>query len=96
MNCKRSESIIEKAERLKANSRVIIIRKELALVIGDHDTHKVTKLGLKWACDCKWGRYRGAWKDCAHIVAVKRARVDPASQIAVSRLADLLMEATVG
>jgi hypothetical protein len=40
MNCRQSESVIEKAERLKATSRVIIIRKELALVIGDNDTYK--------------------------------------------------------
>ena len=96
MNCKQTESVIEKAERLKATSRVIIIRKELALVIGDSDTYKVTKHGDQWSCDCKWGRYRGAWRDCSHVVAVKRARIDPASQVAVSRLADILMEANVG
>ena len=96
MNCRQSESITEKAERLRANSRVIVIRNELAIVIGDHDTHKVTKQGPKWSCDCKWGQYRGAWREHAHIVAAKQARKDLLGQAVVARLADWLMEADVG
>ena len=95
MDKKRYESISEKANRLNENHRVILIGFATALVIGDHDTHKVEKKGNRWSCDCKWKRHQG-WRDCSHIVAVKGARKDPSSQIAVARLADLLMEANVG
>ena len=95
--CQRNyESTTDKALRLIENHRVILTGFGTALVIGDNDTYKVTKHGDQWSCDCKWGRYRGAWRYCSHVVAVKRARIDPASQVAVSRLADILMEANVG
>lgn len=90
------ESIPDKAQRLKANFRVILVRAGLALVIGDHGTYKVEKGCSRWSCDCKRGRYRGAWRECSHILAVKSARKDPASQEPVARLADWLMEAQVG
>lgn len=96
MKTEQLESIPEKAARLKNNSRVIIIGREKVLVIGDTDTHKVEKKGLKWACDCRWYKCRGAWQDCSHILAAKQARKDPSSQVAVTRLADWLMEADFG
>ena len=53
MKTKKFESISEKAARLKANSRVIIIGHGKVLVIGDDDTYKVEKHGLNWSCTCK-------------------------------------------
>jgi predicted nucleic acid-binding Zn finger protein len=95
--CQRNyESTTDKALRLSENHRVILTGFVMALVIGDNDTYQVEKNGLQWSCDCKWAKFRGAWKDCSHIIAVKRARKEPQSQVAVARLADLLMEAKVG
>ena len=95
--CQRNyESKNEKAERLLENHRVILTGFRKAMAIGDHQTYLVEKKGSQWSCDCKWGCYRGAWTDCSHVIAVKRARKDPLSQAPVARLADLLMEAKVG
>ena len=95
--CQRNyESTIDKAVRLIENHRVILTGFGTGLVIGDHDTYQVEKKGLHWSCDCKWARVRGHLKDCSHIVTVKRARKEPQSQVAVAKLADLLMEAQVG
>lgn len=90
------ETTKDKANRLIENHRVILTGFGTALVIGDHDTYKVEKKGLHWTCDCKWARFRGHLKDCSHIVAVKKARKEPESQMVVARLADLLMESQVG
>ena len=91
------ESIQEKATRLREHRRVIVIGHTRVLVIGDHDTYIVAKEGLKWTCDCKWGRrHHGPWKGCSHIVAARQARKDLNGQAVVARLADWLMEANVG
>lgn len=90
------ESISQKADRLKGNYRVILTGLCDALVIGDHDTYTVTRLGSRWNCSCPWGRYRGHWKDCSHVVAVKRARKDPMSQAPVARLAEMLVSTQAG
>ncbi|MBI3927908.1 MAG: SWIM zinc finger family protein [Armatimonadetes bacterium] len=87
------ETVPEKAERLKKNYRVILTTPGDALVIGDHDTYEVRRPGARWTCTCPWGKYRGHLKDCSHIVAVRRALDDPASQIPVGRLADILIAA---
>ena len=95
--CQRNyESTNDKALRLLENHRVILTGFQKAVVIGDHQTYLVEKKGDIWTCDCKWGRYQGAWKDCSHVIAVKKARKDPLGQAPVARLADLLMEAKVG
>lgn len=96
MKNKQTESIQEKADRLRENHRVIVVGHEKVLVIGDNDTYLVQKKGITWSCDCNWGRFRGAWKSCAHVVAAKQARKDPLGQATVARLADWLMEAKVG
>lgn len=88
------ESISQKADRLKKSYRVILTGGSEALVIGDHDTYRVSRLlGDRWRCTCPWGRYRGHWKECSHVVAVKRARKDPSSQAPVIRLAGILATA---
>ena len=84
------ETVSEKADRLKTNYRVILTGFNEAVVIGDHDTYHIKKT-RKWACTCPWGRYRSNWKDCSHVVAVKRALDDPACQAPVARLADLIV-----
>ena len=86
------ETISEKADRLNGNYRVILTGYHQALVIGDHDTYNV-KRDRNWECTCRWGRYRGRWKHCSHVVAVQRALKDPSSQAPVARLADLLLRA---
>lgn len=84
------ETISQKADRLKQSHRVILLRGDHALVIGDHDTYDVKRHFGHWRCQCRWARYRGHWQDCAHVIAVRRAWKDPASQVPVARLADLL------
>lgn len=87
------ETVPQKAERLKKNYRVIITHFSEAIVIGDHDTYKVSHNGGRWTCSCPWGRHKGHWKSCSHVLAAKQAMNDPASQAPVARLADLLIEA---
>ena len=83
------ETVTEKADRLKANCRVILVGQNRALVIGDTDTYQVEK-PQRWTCTCPWGRYRGRWSHCSHVLAVLRALRDPGSQAPVARLADML------
>lgn len=84
------KSISEKAERLNKNHRVILLSDVKALVIGDHDTYDVIKLSFRWSCNCQWGRFKSHWTDCSHVVAVRKALKDPASQAPVARLAEIL------
>ena len=86
------ETVAEKAFRLKTNHRVIILGGDSAIVIGDHDTYGVNRLGSCWFCSCPWGRQEAVINHCSHVVATKMARKDPASQEPVARLADLLMK----
>ncbi len=87
------KTISQKADRLHKNYRVILLAPGQALVIGDHDTYDVTKLSFRWKCNCLWGRYKGQWSDCSHVVAVRKALLDPGSQAPVARLAELLQSA---
>ena len=87
------KSIQEKADRLKQNYRVILLGPGQALVIGDHDTYDVIKLSYRWSCNCQWGRFKSHWTDCSHVVAVRKALKDPASQAPVARLAEILHDA---
>ena len=84
------ETISKKADRLKANFRVILLSGTRAVVIGDHDTYEVVRVGSKWSCNCQWGRLKSHWADCSHVVSVRRALRDPSSQVPVARLADLV------
>ena len=86
------KTITDKAERLKKNYRVILLGPGQALVIGDHDTYDLTKLSYRWSCNCPWGRHKGRWSECSHVVAVHKAMLDPHSQAPVARLAGLLQE----
>ena len=86
-------AISDKADRLCASHRVILLGAGKALVIGDHDTYDVVKLSFRWTCNCLWGRFKSHWCDCSHIVAVRRALKDSSSQVPVARLADLLHNA---
>lgn len=86
------ETVAEKAYRLKSNHRVILLEPDSAIVIGDHDTYGVNRLGSCWFCSCPWGRKEETYKHCSHVLATKLARKDPASQEPVARLADLLMK----
>jgi hypothetical protein len=86
------KSITDKADRLKKNYRVILLGPGQALVIGDHDTYDVTRLSFRWSCNCLWGRHKGHWSECSHVVAVRKALLDPESQAPVARLAGLLQE----
>lgn len=86
------KTIREKADRLKQNYRVILLGPGQALVIGDHDTYDVTMLSYRWSCNCPWGRHKGRWAECSHVVAVREAQHDPQSQKPVARLAGLLRE----
>lgn len=79
-----------KADRLVQNHRVILFGPNQAVVIGDHDTYTVEKRVQAWSCTCPWARFRGHWSHCSHIVAVKRAQKNPASQTPVARLAEML------
>ncbi|MBS2039156.1 hypothetical protein JST97_29505 [bacterium] len=87
------KSISEKADRLNKNHRVILLSDVKALVIGDHDTYDVIKLSFRWSCNCQWGRFKSHWADCSHVVAVRTALKDPASQAPVARLAEILHDA---
>ena len=84
------ETISKKADRLKANFRAILLSGTHAVVIGDHDTYEVVRVGSKWTCNCLWGRLKSHWADCSHVVSVRRALQDPNSQAPVARLADML------
>ena len=84
------ETISNKADRLKSNFRAILLSGTQAIVIGDHDTYNVVRVGPKWSCNCKWGRLKSHWADCSHVVSVRRALKDPSSQVPVARLADLV------
>lgn len=86
------KTVTDKAERLKKNYRVILVAPGQALVIGDHDTYDVTQLSFRWSCNCPWGRRKGRWSDCSHVMAVRQAQMDPTSQGPVARLAGLLQE----
>ena len=86
------KTIKEKADRLKQNYRVILLGPGQALVIGDHDTYDVTRLSFRWSCNCPWGRHKGRWAECSHVVAVRQAELDPKSQAPVAKLAGLLQE----
>ena len=86
------KTVTDKADRLKKNYRVILTGPGQALVIGDHDTYDVTKLSFRWSCNCPWGKHRGRWSECSHVVAVRQAQMDPHSQAPVARLAGLLHE----
>lgn len=90
MKTEQRETVSQKADRLKDANRVILFGADQAVVIGDHDTYGVRRRGSRWTCDCPWGRYRGHWKACSHVTAVKRARKDPMSQAPVARLARIL------
>ncbi len=90
MNC---NTVNEKANRLHKNYRVILLAPGQALVIGDHDTYDVTKLSFRWKCNCRWGRFKGHWSECSHVKAVRKALLDPSSQVPVARLAQLLQSA---
>ena len=84
------ETISTKAERLKTNFRVILLAGNQAIVVGDHDIYDVIRVGQKWTCNCRWGRYKSHWSLCSHVVAVRRALHDPSSQVPVARLAEML------
>ena len=86
------KTVTDKADRLKKNYRVILMGPGQALVIGDHDTYDVTNLPFRWSCNCPWGRHKGRWSECSHVVAVRQAQMDPDSQTPVARLAGLLQE----
>jgi len=86
------KTISEKADRLQQNHRVILLGPGQALVIGDHDTYDVTMLSYRWSCNCPWGRHKGRRSECSHVLAVRRAQMDPQSQAPVARLAGLLQE----
>lgn len=92
MQSTKRETVSQKADRLKKNHRVILTGPSQALVIGDHNTYGVAKPYGRWMCDCPWGRYKGHWKHCSHIVAVKRALKDPTSQEPVKKLAEMLQK----
>ena len=85
--------ISEKADRLHKNCRVILLSNVKALVIGDHDTYDVIKMSYRWSCNCQWGRFKSHWTDCSHVVAVRKALQDPASQAPVARLAEIIHDA---
>lgn len=93
MHTKNYETTSEKADRLKNSFRVILTGFDQALVIGDHDTYTVDRVGHRWRCSCPWGQSRRSSSPCSHIKAVRLARKDPSSQLPVARLADLLIEA---
>ena len=86
------KTIKEKANRLKQNYRVILLGPGQALFIGDPDTYDVTRLSFRWSCNCPWGRHKGRWAECSHVVAVRQDQLDPRSQAPVAKLAGLLQE----
>lgn len=90
MRISTTETVSQKADRLKSNCRVILTGPDQALVIGDHDTYEVTRPHGRWRCTCPWGRYRGHFKHCSHVTAVRRAKHDPLCQAPVARLALML------
>jgi len=92
----RPETVSAKADRLLGQHRVIITGSREALVIGDGDTYRVSRPAKRWLCTCPGFRFHGAWRRCAHILAVLRALKDPSSQAPVARLADLLTECQPG
>ena len=83
----------QKADRLMRNHRVILLGPSKAVVIGDHDTYDLVRLGGRWKCSCPWGQRRNHWSDCSHILALRRSLLDPHNQAPVARLADLLTKA---
>ncbi|MBI3927188.1 MAG: SWIM zinc finger family protein [Armatimonadetes bacterium] len=87
---KSRETVPEKASRISSNFRVIQLDSFRALVIGDHDTYSLNKLGAGWTCDCPWGRYRGQRKPCSHVLAAVRASEDASVRAPVARLASLV------
>lgn len=84
------DGVSDKAGRLCKSHRVILLGPGRALVIGDHDTYSLCNLGKRWLCNCLWGSRQGHWRDCSHVMAVRLALKDPASQVPVARLADLI------
>ena len=87
------ESRTTKAERLRQNHRVVLLNHGKAVVIGDHNTYDLIKLGQKWRCSCPWGRHNHDWSECSHVIALRRALLDPDSLAPVARLAELLNQA---
>lgn len=90
MHSRNSETISQKADRLKNSSQVILTGPYAAVVIGDHDTYDVSYPGRYWRCTCPWGRYKGHVKPCSHVTAVRRALQDPTYRVPFSRLAEIL------
>lgn len=52
-------------DRFVRDYRVILVSGDQAVVIGDHDTYEVTRLGQRWSCTCPWGRYKAHIKNCS-------------------------------
>ena len=85
-----SKTTALKASRLIENHRVILVAYGQALVIGSHDTYHVNKTGHRYTCNRPWGRHKNYRIECSHIQAVRKALKDPASQVPVDRIAELL------
>ncbi|GMU52605.1 MAG: hypothetical protein AMXMBFR33_17510 [Candidatus Xenobia bacterium] len=84
------ETVPQKAKRLVEDYRTILTSLSTAVVIGDHNTYKLARVGYRWTCDCNWFRYRGRTKPCSHVLAVEAAVQNPESQTPVLRLASML------
>lgn len=94
-SCYTSKTRQQKADRLMRNHRVILLGPLKAVVIGDHDTYDLVRLGGRWKCSFPWGQRKSHWSDCSHILALRRSLVDPNNQAPVARLAELLSKALV-
>ena len=89
-----SKTTAIKANRLIQNHQVILVAYGQALVIGDHDTYHVNKIGHRCTCNCRWGRHKIYRAECSRVQAARKALKDHGSQVPVDRITELLDNAT--
>lgn len=93
MSSQASNNVTNKAQRLGADNRVVLLSTFRALVIGDTSTYDVQQFCGRWRCNCKWGLTCAHRGPCSHVLAVQAANAE--SQAPVAHLAAIINDGLV-